>query len=291
MGQGGIDVVLVRKSGPVQTMTFKTWWIYFLFLVLVLMLIGLGAGSYLLHRQQLSLSALSDDMRLMMLRTERLEALVQEQETREVLALQTAAEKAAAEAAAKAQGKPQPKSKPKATEAAKAEAAPPSSAAPKAKAEEAPPTSETKEKPPEIAAKAEPKDSDEVEIRNINRKVSGGKMEISFQVANKQEPSDQAMGYVSVVARGKRGKKPWIEAWPPQRLTPLGRPLNYRRGTPFSVQRYRSMKASFDVNDKEFNRLEFVVFSRQGELLLVHILDIGPKDAETNKTSSEGDKG
>lgn len=288
MGQGGIDVVLVRKSGPVQTMTFKTWWIYFLFLVLILMLIGLGAGSYLLHRQQLSLSALSDDMRLMMLRTERLEALVQEQETREVLALQTAAEKAADEAAAKAKGKSKPKPKP--GEAAKPEAAPPSSAAPQAKPEEAP-ASKPEEKPQEIAAKPEPKDSEVVEIRNITRKISGGKMEVSFQVANKREPSDQAMGYVSVVARGKRGEKPWIEAWPPQRLTPLGRPLNYRRGTPFSVQRYRSMKASFDVNDKKFKRMEFVVFSRQGDLLLVHTINIGPGDAETNKTSSEGDKG
>ena len=88
MGEGGFDVVLVRKSGPVQTMKFRSWWLYFLFFAMLLMVLGLGAGSYLLYTQQRALLELSEDTRLLMLRAERLESLAQEQETRELLAQQ-----------------------------------------------------------------------------------------------------------------------------------------------------------------------------------------------------------
>ena len=54
------------------------------------------------------------------------------------------------------------------------------------------------------------------------------------------------------------------------RLSPLGRPINYRRGTPFSVQYHRPLKAMFPLGDKKLDQLEFLVYSREGNLILVH---------------------
>lgn len=266
MGEGGFDVVLVRKSGPVQTMKFRSWWLYFLFLALLLMVAGLGAGAYLLYNQQQVMSELSEDTRLLMLRAERLESLAQEQETRALLAQQAADERREAERVAKARVAP----KEAAAERAKAE-------------EEAKPVL-----PPE------PKTSEHVKIANVNFRKRGGEINIVFDVTNQRDPSDPAMGYVTVIARAQRAGKPWIEAWPPMRLSPLGRPLNYRRGTPFSVQRYRRLKASFAKGDKKFERVEFLVYSRDGQLLMVHDVELAPKDKQSsslNKVASRGGKG
>ena len=140
----------------------------------------------------------------------------------------------------------------------------------------------------------EPKVSEHVKITNVNLKKRGGEINIVFDVTNQHDSSDPAMGYVTVVARAQRAGKPWIEAWPPMRLSPLGRPLNYRRGTPFSVQRYRRLKASFAQGDKQFERLEFLIYSRDGQLIMVHELELSAKDKQTfNKSmhASRGGKG
>ncbi len=266
MGEGGFDVVLVRKSGPVQNVKFRSWWLYFLFLVMLTMVAGLGAGAYLLYGQQQVLVSLSEDTRLLMLRAERLESLVQEQETRALLAHQAEEERREAEAAAKA------KTTPKAAAAAEA-----------AKAEEAAAAKPTL--PPE------PKVAEHVKISNVKVKGRGGDLSVVFDVANQHDPSDPAMGYVTVVARAQRAGKPWIEAWPPMRLSPLGRPLNYRRGTPFSVQRYRRLRASFAKGDKNFERLEFLVYSRDGQLVMVHDEELAAKGEQSSPQKPDNIQG
>jgi hypothetical protein len=247
---------MVRRSGPVQSMKFKSWWVYFLFLVLVLMLAGLGAGSYLLYRQQTALQEISEDTRLLMLRAERLEALVQEQETRALLIQQEEEERRQA-----------------LVDAGRAEAEPKPSA--EASAQEAPAEAAEEER---SSLPPEPRESDRVGIANVKLSTQGRELVAVFDVTNEMDPDDPAMGYVTVVARARRGAKPWIEAWPPQRLTPLGRPLNSRRGTPFSVQRFRRLKAKFAKGDKDFHKLEFLVYSREGDLLLVHQMDLNSQD-------------
>ncbi len=282
-----MEILLVRKSGPVQSMTFRTWWIYFLFMLLILMLLGLGAGSYILYRQQRTLRDLAEDTHLLMLRTERLEALVQEQETRTLLAQeaarQAAAQKPVPKAAAPAKPKPQPPAPaPKATKPAPP---PPPPAPPAPKPAPAAKPQPAAAKSPE-AELVEPTSSDVVAIRDIKVRRRGGELLVYFNVTNKRPPSEKAVGYATLVMRGTRGGKPWIEAWPPMRLSPLGRPLNYRRGTPFSVQYRRPLKATFVVADKKFERMEFLVYSRKGELILVHSLPLGANNQPEGKTNS-----
>jgi hypothetical protein len=269
VGEKDMDIVLVRKSGPVQSMKFKPWWIYFLFLVLMLMLAGLGAGSYLLYHQQQALKAIAEDTRLLMLRAERLEALVQEQETRALLAQQAEQERAHAQAVAAAKkGRAAEEKKPAAEAGAK-----PAAAESKPKPEAKPETRQAAahDLPPE------PTSSDLVGVKLVRVRRQGSELKVIFDVTNRREPATPAVGYVTVVLRAQRAGRPWIEAWPPMRLTPLGRPINYRRGTPFSVQRYRRLKANFAIGDKVFERLEFLVYSREGELLLVSRRDLTPQ--------------
>ncbi len=268
MGDSGFDVVVVRRSGPVSAMKFRSWWLYFLFLVLLVMLAGLGAGSYLLYRQHQAIQAISGDTRLLMLRAERLESLAQEQETLALLAQQAADQKAALEKPTK------PDKKAKSPEPEKKAAA--------AAASEAPPTTT------EPALPAEPKQSENVGIRVQQYNTQSSEIKITFDVTNQTEGPEPAMGYVTVVLRGSRDHKPWIEAWPPMRLTPLGRPLNYRRGTPFSVQRYRRLHASFAKGDKKVDRLEFLVYDRQGDLMLVKDHLVGAKDQAKAKPQPGG---
>ncbi len=267
MGEGGFDVVLVRKTGPVQTMKFRSWWVHLLLFVMLIMVAGLGAGAYLLYVQQKALIDMSEDTRLLMLRAERLESLVQEQETRALLAQQADDERKEAEAAARA--KVAPKEAAAAAEKAKAAAA-------KAEKTVLPP---------------EPKTSEHMVIANVDVKSRGGEVSVVFDVTNQHDPADPAMGYVTVVARAHRAGKPWIEAWPPMRLSPLGRPLNYRRGTPFSVQRYRRLKASFAAGDKKFERIEFLIYSREGRLILVHDVSLPPKEGNTSSLETPGSQG
>lgn len=251
-------------------MKFSSWWIYFLFAVLLVMLAGLCTGSYLLYRQHQALTELTEDSRLMVLRTERLEALVQEQETMAVLSQQAVEEKAAAlvEARLKAAGKKSNGDRGKKTTPAKVEAAP------------------AVKTPPEQMLPSEPKSSDRVDLRNIKLRRRGSEMDISFDIANKGEPAKPMTGYVVVVARAQRNGKPWIEAWPPMRLSPMGRPRNFRRGTPFSVQRYRRLKAKLALGDKKFQRLEFLVYSQKGELILVVVQALDRKGKPVKSSSS-----
>ena len=252
MSKRGFDVLLVRKSGPVRSLSMSSGWLYLVVLVLLVMVAGVGGSSYLLYRQQLQLAELSDDSRLLMLRAERLESLVQEQETRDILSQQAADDRAAALPAGKGKTK--------------------APAPPSLSQDEPDKEADTGESP---APSEEPQTSDRLSIKNIEQRLEGGELVVSFDLNNEREPRNPAMGYMTLVVKGQRQGKPWFEAWPPMRLNANGRPQNYHRGTPFSVQRYRRVLARVaTVEDKKLDSLEFVIYSRQGNLLLVKSLPV-----------------
>lgn len=269
MAQRGVDIVLVRRSGPVQTMTFRAWWLHFLWLIIFLMVAALVVGGYVLFRQHQTILALAEDTHLVMLRTERLESLADEQETREILALQAAEQKAYAEKNRQkkpARPKPAVRGKTNPDQVKSTEAKPKENAVRQ-------PEETNKPTPPSTEAASslapDPYTSDRVAIRDVIMTVTNSNLLVRFKVANARDPSDKAIGYVAVLVHGMRYGKPLIEAWPPMRLSPLGRPINYRRGTPFSVQYHRPLKAVFFLGDKELDQLEFLVYSREGNLLLL----------------------
>ncbi len=238
MGREDFEIVVIRKSGPTQSMKIKGWWITMLLVLALLTGATLGIGAFILYRQYWVVTEIAEDTRLLMFRTERLEALVQEQETRELLVSQ--------------QNQPARHTPPPLPQTQTAPSQPT-------------PMSEGGETVP---AAAEPNKSSLLSITNVSQIVESGNMSISFDIVNEQG-AEPAVGYIAVIAHGTRQGKPWIEAWPPMRLNEQGRPEQYRRGTPFSVQRFRTVRARMAMADKTFERLEFVFYSRQGDVVLV----------------------
>lgn len=238
----GLEIVLVRKSGPVRNMRFGSWFIGLASLILILVLAGLVAGGLLFYKQSCLLAEFGEQISLLMLRAERLEYLSQEQETREILA----------EEATKAKEK-EPRQKPveqSAVAAAEATATPTQT--------------------PQAPQEAEPGESDVVALSGISQEVEGGELVVTYAVTNKFPDGDRAEGYIVLVAHGQRQGKAWLESRPPMRMSALGRPINYRRGTPFAIQRYRRLTSRFALSDNNFERLEFLIYSRRGQLLLAH---------------------
>jgi hypothetical protein len=124
-----------------------------------------------------------------------------------------------------------------------------------------------------------PTSSPLVSIKNVEQNIESGNILISFDIVNEQSDVNPVVGYITVVAHGTRQDKPWIEAWPPMRLnSETGRPEQYKRGTPFSVQRFRTVRARMAIADKTFERLEFVLYSRQGEIMLISSYPLTPID-------------
>lgn len=272
-------------------MRFGPWVIYLLVVLLLLTLAGLGAGGYVFYRQHLALERLVKDTRRLRLSTQGLESMLAERAGWSPPGAAPPppeappAPKPATKAKAAARSdKPPPdaaRSTPPTTSPPPPAAAPPeasdAASAVSEKSADSKPGSSAPEKAAEEPAQAsaaqnlepEPESSDWVTVRNIQQKKVGNTLVVSFQVASKQEGKKQVEGYVSVILRGERHGSPWLEAWPPARLTLLGRPQNYKRGAPFSVRRYRTMKARFAVVDKDLQRLEFLIYDQQGELAMV----------------------
>ena len=251
MSKRGFDVVMVRRSGPVSSFSLRGGFFYLLAVLLLVLTAGLGLCGGVVYQQQDLVMAMVDEVRMLSLRAERMEALLQEQETREILAQQAAEEKPSPPEKGRGRGTAQPAAQPAAETA---------SISPESLAE----AKEHGEQP-------EPTSTDYIALRNIEQKLEGGDLVVNFDMVNEREGKDPVSGYITLVARGQRNGKPWLEAWPPMRLTNQGRPQSFRRGTPFSVQRYRHVRARVAaINDKYFDQLEFVVYSRQGELVMVH---------------------
>jgi hypothetical protein len=223
-------------------MTIRNWWIKFIFIVIFLLAAVLAAGSYVFYRQYLMVEEMLEDNKQISIRVERLEGLMWDQETRDVLLSQQQA---------------------LANQTQASEITHPLI-----------PEENTEVKP------EEPTSSPLLSIRNMEQYVQQGDMRISFDVVNEQD-NEPAVGYIAVVAHGSREGNPWIEVWPPMRLNASGRPEQYRRGTPFSVQRFRTINARLPVANKVFERIELLLYSRQGELILVNSYPVLQSDSTT----------
>ncbi len=291
-----MDILLVRKDAPVQRMRLGPWLLYFVLLLICLTVAGLGAGGYLLYQQNQALKELIQSNRRMQLVSRNLESLLRDLQDRAVLSAQppvtaptvkppdtapppakTVAPKMqqpAAEPATATEPKPEPKPAP--PRASSQPEPSPAAAAPKPAPDPGPESG--------VASQAQglepwPTTCEWVDIRKISTKKTRRELFVYFNVTNKQESKKPAEGYVAVILRGERKGAPWLEAWPPTRLTPLGRPENFKRTAAFEVRRYRRLRARFAMVDKDVELLEFLVYTKEGDLALLvrHPLGSGKK--------------
>lgn len=270
MARRSTDILLVRKDAPVKRMRLGPWLFYFVLLLICLTVAGLAGGGYLLYQQNQDLQELVKDNKRMRLVSQNLEGMLRDLQDRLDLA-------------ARPQPEPGPGVKPPPPPPpAPAPAAAPPPPPPPAPAEAPKPAPPAKPEPnvPEksgVSSSAQaqalepwPTSSDWVDIQKISTKKSGRELLVYFNVTNPQENSRKPIeGYVAVILRGERKGASWLEAWPPTHLTPLGRPENYKRTANFEVKRYRRLRARFALVDKKVETLEFLVYDKEGELVLL----------------------
>lgn len=247
---------MVRKSGPVQTARLGSWLIGLFVILLVVIMLALAGGGYLFLQQSKLMADFSEQVNLLMLRAERLEYLVQEQETREVIAQEEAEEQGAT--------KPELDKKP-----------------PMVASLETGETSVQPEPTPTTAVAENPRVSEQVSINRIEQRYEDQELLVNYDVTNEQSEGNRAEGYVSLILHSTKDGKARREASPPMRLDANGRPVSYRRGMPFAVHRFRRIAARFDVEGKVPKSLEFIVYSRRGQLLLVYEQPVKAKPEPT----------
>ena len=260
MARQKVDILLVRKDAPVRTMRLGPWLLYLVLLLFCLTLAGLAGGGYLLYQQNRALQVLLKDNRRLNLVCQNLESMLRDLQDRAVLGSQPVIE-------AKPAGQPKPPPKPAPAPQAAQPAPPPAetSQAPAA----APEKAGVSASPQAQALEPWPTSCDWVQVLKIKTRRVGRELLVYFNVANKKGPRQPAVGYICVILRGQRKGAPWLEAWPPTRLTPLGRPENPKRTAAFEVRRYRRLRARFALVDKDVENLEFLVYDKDGELALV----------------------
>ncbi len=261
-----MEILMVRKSGPVQPIRLGSWIIGLFIMLLLVMMLALAGGGYLFLQQSKVLAEFGEGINLLMLRVERLEYLAQEQETREIIAQEEAQAKASVTT-------PQREETPVVASLETGEKPPQAEPTPAVQQEESPRTSEV------------------VSIDRIDQSYEGNELLVNYDVTNQMGDGNRAEGYVSLILHSIKDGKPRLEASPPMRLNAQGRPVGYRRGMPFAVHRFRRIAARFNVEGKTPERLEFVVYSRRGQVLLVFDQSVRvkplPTAAPTEETTPE----
>lgn len=269
MARQKIDVLLVRKDAPVQTMRLGPWLLYIFIVLMTLTLAALGGGGYLLYQQNQALSEIVKDNKRLRLSAQNLETIVRGLQDRAFLANISG------------DGPPPPpKQKP---------VQPPPAPAPVVKAPQAAPeqTADNDAKAKENGEASTPQEAqavepwptsaDWVDVRKVKLTKSGRDLLVYFDIANKRDYKHPAQGYATVLLRSERKGAPWVEAWPPTRLTPLGRPEDPKKGAHFAVQRFKRFRARFVLVDKDVEAVEFLIFNEQGELSLLMREEAGSK--------------
>ena len=251
-----MEILMVRKSGPVQPLRLGSWIIALFVMLLLVMMLALVGGGYLFLQQSKVLAEFGEGINLLMLRVERLEFLMQEQETRELIAQE--------EAQAKENAKTAPSEEPPTMASLET-------------GEKAPKPEPT----PAVAQEDSPRSSDAVSINRIDQSYEGNELLVYYDVTNQMGDGNRAEGYVSLILHSIKDGKPRLAASPPMRLNAQGRPVSYRRGMPFAVHRFRRIAARFNVEGRTPERLEFVVYSRRGQVLLVYDQSVLAKPAPT----------
>jgi hypothetical protein len=253
-----IDILLVRKDAPVQTMRFGPWLLYLVLLLCCLTLAVLAAGGYMLYQQNQALQLLIKDNKRLGLACQNLESMLRDLQDRAYLSSQPEIATKPAE-----ETKPPPKPSPE------PQSAPPPPAETSQGEATAPKNGGVSASPQAQALEPWPTSCDWVEVLKIKTRKVGRELLVYFNVTNKKGPRQPAVGYICVILRGQRKGAPWLEAWPPTLLTPLGRPENPKKSAAFEVRRYRRLRARFALVDKLVENLEFLVYDKNGELALL----------------------
>lgn len=129
-----------------------------------------------------------------------------------------------------------------------------------------------KEEPP--AQKEEPPAA-LVDIRDLEMRKEGDLLMVDFKLVNLDSGEKAVGGYVHTIANIEVSAPLQQLSYPVEKLKE-GMPVNYRRGQPFLIQRFRPMKARFDLTNtaQPPSSIRFIVYDQSGKLMLEKAFEV-----------------
>ena len=108
-----------------------------------------------------------------------------------------------------------------------------------------------------------------VEIEDMVIQKESNGMSVDFKLVNTKPGEDAMEGYIHIVAMNKENDSPPEWNHPKDKLEE-GLPVNFRRGQPFLIQRFKPYHRTFNLSsDYEFPAtIRVLVYDRSGTLLL-----------------------
>ncbi len=129
--------------------------------------------------------------------------------------------------------------------------------------------------PREPAAQTEASADAPVEIRELTMRKEGALLMLGFKLTNLDSENNAVGGYVHTLAKIEEGDPPQRLSYPVQKLQG-GKPVNYRRGQPFLIQRFKPMTARFDLTQSAHppSSIVFLVYDQSGKLILDEAFEV-----------------
>jgi len=136
---------------------------------------------------------------------------------------------------------------------------------------------EGKEQTPEPMATVDYSDSSlpkVVDINDLTVKSDRSVLQVDFKIVNTQLQEEPIGGYIFVLARLKGSEEPDVWVYPSAQLK-NGKPIDYRLGHRFFIQRFRTVTANYTLNKAIDGQLilEILVYDRNGGLILKKVVE------------------
>ena len=114
-----------------------------------------------------------------------------------------------------------------------------------------------------------------VEIKNLVIQKASSRMTVKFKLVNMQSEEGPIAGYIHIIAMSKEANSPpqWI--YPKEKLQ-KGLPLNYRRGLPFLIHRFKPYRRKFnlDSNSELPTAIKVLVYNQAGIIILEKEIEV-----------------
>jgi len=114
-----------------------------------------------------------------------------------------------------------------------------------------------------------------VEINDLTVKRNRSALQLDFKLINTQPQEEPIGGYIFVLASLKGSERSEVWVYPNATLK-NGRPIDYKLGQRFFIQRFRSITGNYTLNKAIDDPiiLEILVYDRNGRLILKKVVEV-----------------
>jgi len=108
-----------------------------------------------------------------------------------------------------------------------------------------------------------------VDVKDLSIREEKSKLMIAFNLINVNEDNDPVNGYVHIIALNNQTPPSQLWSYPKVALK-NGFPVNYKRGQPFVIRRFKTIKGKqpLDIESEPPSSIKILVYDQSGNLLL-----------------------